>query len=369
MNNYSWKEAFSLIPVYRYAENPLITPDDVKPYHRGFEVIGAFNAGVAEYKNETLLLLRVAERPKTSDPSVVLSPVYHPKEKRMEIRTFSRRDARFNFDDSRVIRPADQPQCFCGLTSLSYLRLARSKDGHHFTIDDQPFIYPFNDYQIFGIEDPRITRIGTVYYIYFSAVSPMGIGVNMVTTRDFKTYEDHGLIFAPENKDAVIFPEKIHGLYYALHRPALKSVGSPDIWLAESDNLNDWGNHRHLMSIRKGEWDSERIGAGAVPIKTEEGWLVIYHGMSAGSRYCLGAALLALDDPSDVLARSKAPILEPERDYEKNGFFGDVVFSCGAAADGKTLRLYYGVSDRSMACAELDVDDILQELKHGETMR
>ncbi|RYL88504.1 glycosidase [Sporolactobacillus sp. THM7-4] len=349
--------------VYRYKENPLITPEDVKPYHKGFEVIGAFNAATAKYQDEILLLLRVAERPVTNDPNLVSSPYYDLIKKQVEVKTYDRRDPAYDVKDSRIIRTFGERDRFLGLTSLSYLRLARSRDGRHFTIDDEPFIYPFNRYQTFGLEDPRITQIGGTYYIYFSAVSKIGIGVYMVSTEDFKTYTDHGLIFSPENKDAVIFPEKINGRYYALHRPALKSVGNPDIWIAESENLNYWGNHRHLIGIRKGRWDGERIGSGTIPIKTESGWLEIYHGASAdSSRYCLGALLLDLNDPSKILARSEKPILEPEADYEKKGFFGEVVFTCGGIVEGRTLKLYYGVSDRSMAGAELDIDEILNEL-------
>lgn len=352
-----------MVTVKRYQENPLIRPEDVPPYHAGFEVIGTFNAGVADDHGETLLLLRVAERPLSKDPSRVPSPYYDLAAKKTVVRYFDKGDPDYQFDDSRVVGLTAHPGQFAGLTSLSYLRLARSRDGRHFTVDPKPFIYPATRYETFGIEDPRITQIGGVYYIYFSAVSPLGIGINLVTTRDFKTYEDQGLIFSPEDKDAVIFPEKIGGRYYALHRPSLKSVGNPDIWLAESDNLRYWGHHRHLIGVRKGLWDSARIGSGAVPIRMPDGWLEIYHGMDAQNRYCLGALLLDLKDPAKIIARSAEPILEPEADYEKHGFFGAVVFTCGALVRGSVLQLYYGVSDRSMAGAELDLGQILAGLK------
>jgi predicted GH43/DUF377 family glycosyl hydrolase len=352
----------TMIHVYRYEENPLITPEQVKPWHSGFEVIGTFNAGVAQYKGETLLLLRVAERPVTEDPARVPSPYYDLKSKKVVIRYFDKNDLSLNFEDSRTIRLANQLDRFVGLTSISYLRLARSKDGHHFTIDDQPFIYPSTQYQIYGIEDPRITQIGDTYYIYFSAVSPLGIGDNLVSTKDFIHYEDHGLIFEPENKDIVIFPAKINGKYYALNRPSLKSIGEPDIWISESNNLYFWGNHRHLLGVRANHWDAGRIGSGAVPFLTDEGWLEIYHGATTDSRYCLGAILLDRNDPSKILARSDKPILEPEADYEKKGFFGDVVFTCGGIKKDNILRLYYGVADRSMAGCELKISEILKAL-------
>jgi beta-1,2-mannobiose phosphorylase / 1,2-beta-oligomannan phosphorylase len=270
--------------IYRYEQNPLITPADVRPHRDNFEVIGAFNAGVAEYNGEILLLLRVAERPISPDPNIVLAPVYN-------------------------------------------------------------------------------MEMGDTYYIYFSAVSPVGIGEALVTTQDFKSWTHHGMIFGPDNKDVIIFPEKINGKYYTLHRPTTKSVGRPEIWIAESDNLLYWGNHKHLIGLREGMWDSGRIGGGAVPIKTEQGWLELYHGATKDHRYCMGAVLLDLNDPTKVLARSSKPVMEPEADYEKQGFFGDVVFSCGAIVQGDVVKMYYGVADTSMACAELSLRGILESLE------
>ncbi|KIL40280.1 glycosidase [Gordoniibacillus kamchatkensis] len=351
--------------VYRYEENPLITPADVKPYHPGFEVIGAFNAGIAKYKDEILMLLRVAERPVSPDPNVVLAPVYDPKAKKLELIELRKDDARYDFSDPRVIRDKTQSAGFAYLTSISYIRIARSKDGHRFTIDDGPFVYPSNEQETFGIEDPRVTQIGDTYYVYFSAVSPVGIGESMVSTTDFVSYNHHGMIFCPDNKDVMIFPEKVNGKYYALHRPTTKSIGMPEIWIAESDNLLYWGNHRHLAGLRPGKWDSARIGGGAVPFRTDKGWLELYHGATAEHRYCMGALLLDLNDPTKVIARSDKPILEPDAPYEKEGFFGDVVFSCGVAVEGDVVKMYYGVADTSMACAELSLQEILDSLTYN----
>jgi predicted GH43/DUF377 family glycosyl hydrolase len=111
-------------------------------------------------------------------------------------------------------------------------------------------------------------------------------------------------------------------------------------------------------------WDSGRIGGGAVPFKTDKGWLELYHGATLDHRYCMGAVLLDLNDPTKVLARSSKPVLEPEADYEKNGFFGDVVFSCGAILEGDVVKMYYGVADTSMACAELSLKEILDSLAY-----
>ncbi|MGJ3205222.1 BtaManbiosPhlase [Geobacillus thermoleovorans] len=347
--------------LYRYEENPLITPNDVPPHHDGFEVIGAFNAGVAKFQGEVLLLLRVAERPMSDDPNIVKAPVWNPKTGKVEVYEFRKDDPRYDFSDPRVIKEAGAER-FLYLTSLSYLRLARSRDGRRFVIDDRPFVYPSNELETFGIEDPRITYIDGTYYIYFSAVSPKGVGEAMVSTTDFRTVTHHGMIFAPENKDVLIFPEKINGKYYALHRPVPRSNGRPEVWIAESENLLHWGNHRFLFGLREGKWDSARIGGGAVPIKTEHGWLELYHGASDDHRYCMGAVLLDLNDPAKVIARSERPLVEPEADYEVNGFFGRVVFSCGALVDGDVVKMYYGAADTSMACVELKLDEILDSL-------
>lgn len=349
--------------IYRYEQNPLITPQDVRPFHDGFEVIGAFNAGIARYGEEILMLLRVAERPVQDVPGKVKVPLLDPETGRVEVVELDAADPRCDFSDPRVVRDVAEPVDFAYLTSVSYIRVARSRDGRHFQVDDAPLVYPSGPLESFGIEDPRVTQIGDVYYIYYSAVSPVGIGVNLVSTTDFRTIERHGMIFCPDNKDVVIFPEKIGGKYYALHRPMARSAGRPEIWIAESNDLLHWGNHRHLFGVRPGMWDGGRIGGGTVPVRTDRGWLEFYHGATRDNRYCMGAVLLDPHDPSRVLARSRTPILEPETDYEKRGFFGEVVFSCGVLVEGDTVKMYYGASDTSMAGAELSLQEIMDSLE------
>ena len=350
--------------VVRYEQNPLITPRDVRPHHDGFEVIGAFNAGVARYRDEILLVLRVAERPVQDAPGMVKVPLCDPETGRVEVLELDAADPRYDFSDPRVVRDVAEPVDFVYLTSISYLRVARSRDGRHFRVDDKPLVYPQGPLESFGIEDPRVTRIGDTYYIHYSAVSPVGIGAGLVSTQDFRAIRRHGLIFCPDNKDVAIFPEKIGGKYYALHRPMARSTGKPEIWIAESDNLLQWGNHRHLFGVRPGMWDSARIGGGTVPIRTDKGWLEFYHGATKDNRYAMGAVLLDPDDPARVIARSRTPVLEPEADYEKRGFFGEVVFSCGVLAEGDTIRMYYGVADTSMAGAELSLSEVLDSLEY-----
>lgn len=351
--------------VKRFKENPLITPQDVKPYHDNHEVIGVFNAGVAEFDGETLLLLRVAERPISEDPDKVIAPVidFSNGEGELRLVELDLNDQGYDFSDPRsILHKKDNSAAF--LTSLSYIRIARSKDGHHFTIDEKPFIYPGTEREAWGVEDPRVTEIDNTFYIQYSAVSPEGIGVGLISTRDFKEYERHGLMLHPENKDVAIFPQKINGRYYTLHRPVPKGIGRPEIWVAESDNLLYWGNHQYLMGLSEDGWDNGRIGGGAVPFKTDKGWLEIYHAADKANKYCLGAVLLDLDDPAVVLAKTTEPILSPEATYETDGFFGNVVFTCGVTVKGDNVRVYYGASDTSMAAADLSLEDILSKLTY-----
>ena len=127
--------------------------------------------------------------------------------------------------------------------------------------------------------------------------------------------------------------------------------------------VRNWGNHKCVATTREGKWDSARVGAGAPPIRTERGWLEIYHGAAHDHRYCLGALLLDLNDPSKVISRSEEPIMEPIADYEQTGFFGNVVFTNGHYVDGDTVHLYYGASDEVICAATLSVKEILNTLK------
>jgi predicted GH43/DUF377 family glycosyl hydrolase len=249
------------------------------------------------------------------------------------------------------------------LSSMSHFRIARSKNGIDFTIDETPCMLPSNVYEMYGIEDPRITEIDGTYYINYSACSTIGgVTTCLATTTNFITFEKKGVIFTPDNKDVAIFPEKINGKYYALNRPISAEYKLKDMWIAESPDLVCWGNHKFLMSTREGYWDNGRIGCSAVPFRTEKGWLEIYHGASKENRYCLGAVLLDLNDPSKVLARGENPIIFPEADYEINGFFGNVIFNCGVLNEDGIVKIYYGAADTFIGYAEIQLQDILDDL-------
>lgn len=352
--------------IKRVQENPLIVPSDVTPSRPELKVVGVFNCGAVKYKNEHLLLCRVAETLKNPPEGSVGFPVVKTVngKSEFEIVTLKKSDyPDYDFSDSRVITKLinDSPVTL-HLTSLSHLRLARSADGINFTIDEDPTIMPEGEDECWGIEDPRITQIDDTYYINYTAVSPRGAATSLISTKDFKEYKREGMIFLPENKDVSLFPSKINGSYYAFSRPVPKAFGTPDIWLSRSDNLLDWGRHQHFLGVSSQGWDNGRIGGGAPPVLTKKGWLVIYHAADSENRYCLGALLLDKQDPTKILGKSTVPLMEPVAEYEKNGFFSDVVFSCGVILEEETLIIYYGAADDKICRGDISLKDIYKHL-------
>ncbi len=345
----------------RSDKNPIITPADVKPLRDDYEVVGAFNTGVTRLADEVLLLMRVAERPLADNDKAAFAPIYDVEKNELVLKEFDRNDSQIDFSDPRLIVAPEGTY----LTSISHLRLARSRDGINFEIENTAAMSAANEYETFGLEDPRITKIADTYYINYVGVSPAGVTTCLAATKDFRTYNRQGVIFCPDNKDVVIFPEKINGKFYAIHRPASGLFKKNDMWLCESPDLLCWGNHRFLMSQSADGWDALRIGAGAVPFKipTSRDWVEVYHGADRNNRYSLGAILLDANEPWKVLARTSKPIFEPQTDYECSGFFGNVVFTCGLLNEEDKIKLYYGASDTVTCFAELDLADVLSALK------
>lgn len=342
----------------RYTGNPIIRPSDLTPAIDGMEITCLLNPGVFRMKNRTWLLLRVAERPKQVEGKISF-PVYN-KEGIIEVLSFDIGDPHLDASDPRVIKYKGQNY----LTTLSYFRLVYSVDDCSFREDpDYPPIFGNGELESFGIEDCRVATMGDGYFLTFTMVSPLAVGVGLIQTEDFKKYHRKGMIFPPHNKDCAIFEEKINGKYYALHRPSSPELGGNYIWIAESPDRIHWGNHKCIAVTREGVWDSVRVGAGAAPIKTDDGWLEIYHGANDKHRYCLGALLLDLNDPSRVLARSDNPIMEPIAEYERNGFLGNVVFTNGHYIEGDRIRVFYGASDEVVCRADFSIKEILQSLK------
>ena len=342
---------------HRFPENPLLRPQDIAPSRPDWKVECLLNPGVFRFNGQTCLLVRVAERPPQRSGFVSFPILSESGE--AQVLQFDRNDPKLDMSDPRVLRYDGMHY----LTTLSHLRMLTSDDGIHFRqAAANPPLYGHGALETFGIEDCRVSQIDGTFYLTYTAVSPNGVAIAMRSTRDWKTFREHGLILPPHNKDCALFEEKISGHYFALHRPSSPEIGGNFIWLGQSPDLLHWGNHTCLARTRPGSWDSKRVGAGAAPIRTPHGWLEIYHGANEKDRYCLGALLLDLQHPWKVIARSKDPIMEPIAPYEQTGFFGNVVFTNGHLVDNDSLTIYYGASDSVICAARFSISQILKSL-------
>ncbi|MCS6804873.1 MAG: glycosidase [Acidobacteriota bacterium] len=257
----------------------------------------------------------------------------------------------------------------------SHLCAARSANGiDGWQIDPQPTLMPDPERypeELWGIEDPRITYVPELgqYAIAYTSYSRGGPGVSLALTRDFRTFERHGVIMPPEDKDAALLPRRI-GQYWALiHRP-VTALGA-HIWISYSPDLYHWGSHKLILEARRGGWwDANKIGLSPPPIETPEGWLVLYHGVrqtASGSLYRLGLALFDLETPERCLRRSDTWIFGPEAPYERFGDVNNVVFPCGytLGPDGDTINLYYGGADTYIALATSSIRALLDWLRRN----
>jgi predicted GH43/DUF377 family glycosyl hydrolase/glycosyltransferase involved in cell wall biosynthesis len=387
--------------VHRVKPNPLITPADVEPSQPGFHVLSTINPGVAQVGDETVLLVRVAERPKENvelsedaemidlsgpTPRLVPMPAGLRPEQLIGMAYFDTareppqvvlgyvpRDLPgLDLSDPRTIRyrasaggfTPGQDEFTDYLSHISHLRVARSSDGLHFTIDPEIEIQPADTLEAYGVEDARITEIDGVFHITYVGASRLGITTARMSTTDFRTFERHGTIMPPDHKDVVLFPEKVDGKYLAFTRPMPGSFGRVlGIWLAESEDLVHWGGYRLVAEPRHRMWDEMRIGASLVPIRTADGWLELYHGADRMNRYGMGALLLDGGDPTKVLARTTGPLMVAEAPYEHDGFLHDVVFPSGHIdLGGGDIRIYYGAADTSLCAADLAIADVLAAL-------
>ena len=258
---------------------------------------------------------------------------------------------------------------------ISHLCAARSANGiDHWQIDPEPTLMPDPENypeETFGIEDPRITFVPELgkYVITYTAYSPGGPGISLAVTEDFRHFERYDDILPPDDKDSALLPHRI-GKYWALvHRP-VTPLGT-HIWISYSPDLHHWGNHKMILPARDGAWwDATKIGLGPPPIETEEGWLIIYHGVRntpSGCLYRLGLALVDLEQPERCLRRGASWIFAPETPYEREGDVGYAVFPCGytIGEDRDTLNLYYGAADTCIALATGSIRRMLEWLRHN----
>ena len=252
-------------------------------------------------------------------------------------------------------------------TGRSVIGLARSIDGFRFIADPEPFLVPqregpFAEHEEYGVEDPRVTKFEDDYLITYSAYSRSGVRIALAKTTDFERVDRVALITQADSRNAVIFPEKFDGLYARLDRPH-SEISAWSIWISYSPDLRFWGSSELVMKPMRYHWDEMKIGPGAPPIRTAEGWLCIYHGVfqtMAGSVYRLGLALHDLQDPSKVIGVSDSWILQPEDPWEVTGYVPNVVFCCGAVpeTDG-TVKIYWGGADTVMCVGEAEIADLV----------
>lgn len=351
----------------RHLDECMLAPADVPPSNDQLEVVGVFNPGVIATgdRDEVVLLVRVAERPRESRPGFFPLLYWNTDRGEIVIDWVSNRE--WEQPEPRIIRRKSDG--IWRLTFTSHLRVMTSRDGR--TVDnlDGPRLLPRTSLEAFGTEDPRITRIDDTFYITYVAMSAHGPATALASTQDFTTFERHGIIFCPENKDAVLFPERIKGQYVALHRPAPHApFNLPEMWLARSTDLLHWGSHEFFLG-GGGGWDDGRVGGGTPPVRTPDGWLAIYHGKqqdpAAGvvGAYAAGAILLDLNDPRRLVAHTPQPILTPTALHEREGFVPNVVFPTGIVPVGDRFRIYAGAADTAISLIEVDWPELRAALQ------
>ena len=346
--------------ISRLFSSCLLTPNQLEPSQQNMRVVGSFNPGAVATEQGVVLLIRVAEVPRQNRPGFVGLPRWDLEAGKIVIDWMAEQE--LIPLDARLVKIKETG--LLRLTSTSHLRVVHSADGRQFGPNAQHILRPRHDCESYGLEDPRITPIDGRFYITYVAVSPHGAATALASTLDFITFQYHGPIFCPENKDVVLFPERIGGQYFALHRPTTAhDFCRPEIWLSSSPDLLHWGRHQPLLSSSAG-WDRGRIGAGTPPIRTSKGWLVIYHGNDKGEgetgigNYGAGKLLLDLDQPWKIISAGEQ-VLVPETEYECNGFVPNVVFPTGVIQQGHSLLIYAGAADTSTCMVELGLADLL----------
>jgi len=351
----------------------LLTPGEFTPTDLRFEVIGVFNPGAIHCRDEIILLVRVAEGVTEKRNGFVGSPRSICKNSAINYEIdWLETETGGGSSDYR------KPKLKIGgqrLSFISHLELVKlTADGKKVkSIEKHPQLFGINENEEFGIEDPRITKIEDTYYITYVAVSRhMGVNTSLMSTSDFKQFQRHGIIFCWENKDVVLFPEKVNGYFHAFHRPVGNiKLSKLAIQHASSPDLLHWGNHQLVLQAGSSEFASGRIGAGPPPIKTEKGWLTIYHGVRYRNSddpfgiYTAGVLLTALDAPWKVLAHSKKPFFVADESFEKDGYVQDVVFPTGIVShesDPDQIQVFYGCSDSNVAMKKISITALLNSL-------
>lgn len=263
-----------------------------------------------------------------------------------------------------------------GEDNISRLGYARSKNGFDIDYRSPSPVFEPDDANLAtercGVEDPRCVSIGDFYYITyvgaslypadhprpaFSFGAPWKTRICIARTKDFSSFEKLGVALPDlDDKDGVLFPEKINGRYALIHRTF------PNIWICFSEDMKTWSDDQVLLEIRAGQWDCDRMGAGSPPVLTDRGWLEFYHAVDENRIYRMGAVLLDKDDPTIIISRPDEPCLSPEEPYEQTGLVPNVVFGCGVVEIDGNYIMYYGGADSVVGAATVDKERFLAGL-------
>lgn len=372
-----------MIPIKK--EALLVGPSDVKPTSNKFSVIGTFNPAAARLPNGNIVLyVRVAEKLK-NEASEDKEHYYAPRcvgEKTCKIHfdRFKKEEVQSKSDTDIIFKDETKRLMF-----ISHFRkVILDKTGFKVkSIDKKPSFSGLSTNGELGVEDPRIVKINDKYAMTYVSLSRQGnISTSLAISKDCAKWERIGTIFSEQNKDVVLFPEKIKDYYYIFNRPEGGfEFTPPHIWVAVSKDLVGWGRNKPLRLSRKGKWDYERVGAGPPPIRTEKGWLLLYHGVinyrtrpfrkmfgeeKNPFSYEIGAALFDLKNPRKLIAKTPAPILAPTKKYEKEGFVKNVLFPTGLLqdiTDKDKLLVFSGGADTVVTVKKISLQDILDSLE------
>jgi predicted GH43/DUF377 family glycosyl hydrolase len=347
----------------------LLLPENFSPSQDRLKVIGVFNPGAIEFNGKILLLVRVAEAVQDTAEGHILSP-------RVNRNSTDGAD-RYVIDDLPIKKMDDprKPLLANGLrrlSSISHLEIVECdrQTDNVLSIQQRDELFPREAYETYGIEDARICPIGDAFIITYTAVSPWGVASAVMKTEDFTSFKRLGILFPPENKNVVIWRQD-NGPFFALHRPTgFTAINRHGIWLSESPDSRHWGKHVFLFGPNEQPWESGKIGIATPPIELPEGLLVLYHAVEFRDEndqlgiYRIGGVLLDKMHPQTILGRSRAPLIEPETDFETTGFVPQVVFATGAVLnqEKKELQVYYGAADTSVATLYLPIQSIVESI-------
>lgn len=349
--------------VRRLSTRLLLTTKDVPASRADLEVVGVFNPAAIRIADEVVLLVRVVERPFEKRSGYFGLPRWEDG----IVVTDWVSAAEYESVDARVVRRTADGMV--RLTFTSHLRVVHCADGTNVRGLSDTVFCPKGELEEYGVEDPRLTLLDGRFYFTYVAVSRHGPATALASTNDFRTFDRHGMIFCPENKDVVLFPERVGDDFAVLHRPVCGTPFTrPEIWFARSPDLRHWGSHAPLK-VPASDWQSGRVGAGPTPIRLPDCWLAIYHGNRRPMRsndvgkYFGGALLLDLEDPARILKWTVDPFFRPEADFELAGFVPGVVFPTGAVQTGDTLLVYYGAADSATAVAQFSLQEVISAMK------